>query len=579
MPSELSFFKDPDFFLISENNPSLIFAAGLLNSDPNIQTSKPSKVISTYKNTLVTVSKIIDGTFTNSINSPIHLEKNTGTNIKNSIFDIENSSALLIFGLFTSDLILENLNSNITKKSIHSLSIDFLSHTKTNKLTFKNLFNSIYNSNIYTENHENIINGISIYSLNNDSDLISGIYPETTIIRLVDDLNEEQNPTINNFEVKTSAYNEKTNIIDIGCSEILNSPQKFLTNISCLLKTIIANRKNILDPAPSKLNNPIVKSNNALVKHKDSNLLNDPDFFISGPPRCGTSLLSVLLNSHKSIAIAQDTGIYSEFINAAAFLYKENNIKYTSLSILESEFVKLVKERPMNLDSRNDTLLLNFFFTSIVKFLAIDFFIPDPRKDRGTGMRYLNHFDFQFALNRIKELNLPFKSILNYCVNSIIDGECINGMMRGEKTPTHILPPSFLRSVYPNAKFINIIRSPLGFVGSRQQRFNASIKEHCDYYRSIVEKMIVDDGRTLTVKYEDIIEKPEITINNIYKFLGVKKSEIPDILDPGSYPKYVGVKIDKNRDKQNLDSLSYPMVKEIKYHLNDLFKTYYPSLL
>jgi len=103
--------------------------------------------------------------------------------------------------------------------------------------------------------------------------------------------------------------------------------------------------------------------------------------------------------------------------------------------------------------------------------------------------------------------------------------------------------------------------------------------DHCIYYRSIIEQMIENDGRSITIKYEDLIKNPDITISKLHRFLGVNETPISDNLNPGSYPKYVGSKIDKSRDKQNHDFLTSDMKNEIKYHLKDLFELYYPNLL
>ena len=597
MNTQASFNQDPDFFIIAENDVSLLFIAGLINSVKEVQVSKTSKVFETYKNTIVTLSDITNNRLKNITHPFNTLHKTEGSKLKNDTFNIKNGNDQIKFGVFISRLIKENIDKYANNKNIHSKAIEFLSYSRSNNLTFKNLFNSILSLAENTDTTHTKHNGIAILSNVDESDFLSGIYPESKFIRVLYDLSEEDTIKAKNQCFHNTLTSDKSNIFDIRCSDIFNSPNKYLPDILTFIQQVnTSNDENnkaskkptkIVPPIdakePDRANheNPIGKN----VAHNEESLLKDPDFFITGPPRSGTSLLSVLLNDHSSIAIAQDSGIYSEFISAATLLGQINNQQYTGklnlneYLLLKDDFGKLIRENTIDLTSNNDVLLINLFFTGLIRFLFVDFLIPDPRKDRGTGMKYLNYFDFQYALNKTNELKLPFKSLLNYCVNSIIDGEGLSGEIRGEKTPTHIMHPSFLRGVYPNAKFINIIRNPLGFVGSRHQRLNNTIKEHCYYYRSIVEQMIESDERTITVKYEDLIENPKQTIKILHNFLGVKETEISDKLNPGAYPKYVGQKIDKNRDKKNMDALTADMIKEIKYHLKDVFEIYYPSLL
>ncbi|MEY8213845.1 MAG: sulfotransferase, partial [Colwellia sp.] len=319
-------------------------------------------------------------------------------------------------------------------------------------------------------------------------------------------------------------------------------------------------------------------------QYNGNKTISDPDFFISGPPRSGTSLLTVLLSNHPSVSIAQDTSIFSEFKKSAIWLEKITQRKFEGNLNFEDELFELDKltslmHRPYNENKGQANLLFNLFYTCFIRFHAVDFFIPDPRKDRGTGLNYLNDIDFVYILKEIKEKNLPIKSLLNYIVNSIIKVENNDINLRGEKTPSHMLHSLLLRETYPDSKFINIIRNPLGYTGSRHQRFDIPIKQHCNYYRKNIKHMITNDGKTITIRYEDLIHKPSITLKEIYNFLEIKNIELTDNLEPGSYPKYVGKKIDKNRDNNNISYLTSQMKAEVKEHLKDIFELYYPESL
>ena len=70
-----------------------------------------------------------------------------------------------------------------------------------------------------------------------------------------------------------------------------------------------------------------------------------------------------------------------------------------------------------------------------------------------------------------------------------------------------------------------------------------------------------------------------IVLNKIYNFFEIEENELSTTLNPGSYPKYVGNKIDKNRDKNNIDYLTNKMKEEVIDHLEDIFSLYYPESL
>ena len=63
-------------------------------------------------------------------------------------------------------------------------------------------------------------------------------------------------------------------------------------------------------------------------------------------------------------------------------------------------------------------------------------------------------------------------------INNIIDGEGLEGDVRGEKTPSHAMQVELLTALYPEARFVNLIRNPITFVGSRKQRVETTIEDH-----------------------------------------------------------------------------------------------------
>ncbi len=593
-----NYHNSPDFFVISDNDVALLYLVKLLNKSQGLYTSNITSIFSTYKKSYSIYKNIISNTL-KSIDEPLaSLSRNEGAALRNDIFNIESDFNRCVYGIFISSLMKDVLNDDDddNNESISNCAFKFLSDSRDIDLTFRNLINSLLNSTDKGDNCRSKFKGVSILSSIDDTEFLSGLYPDAKFIRLNFDIHEDQSKIANYPVFNGEIANRVDHILLVKCSELVSCPDKCIYKIYEFIKnnaqslTGEENSGEIKNKSIPSIDDCSFKSDSKSSiylndgAHSDSNVFKDPDFFISGPPRCGTSLLTVLLNDHQSISVAQDTGVYTEFVEAATWVYQvikhrfNINSHYIEIPIIKEGFGKIIRDNSIDFNSKEDNLIFNLYFTCIVRFLAVDFFIPDPRKDRGTGMRYLNHINFQYALRKIRDLKLPFRSLLNFIVNSIIDGEGEEGALRGEKTPTNTMHPSFMRSLYPNAKFINVIRSPLGFVGSRHQRLDVSMEDHCDFYRSIMENLIENDGRTMTVKYEDLIENPDLTINRVHRFLGVMETGLSDELDPGAYPKYVGSKVDVNRNKQNIDYLTSEMKGEIKYHLKDLIDSYYPEL-
>jgi len=309
----------------------------------------------------------------------------------------------------------------------------------------------------------------------------------------------------------------------------------------------------------------------------------DPDFFVVGPPRTGTSLLTVVLNARPDIAIAQDTSVFSEFKNAAVTFEHIQQNKYDGLVhpliSFNQQSTAMIKSLRLNFSSERHMLLMGLYFSGLLKFHARDTFVDDPRKDRGTGIRYLQGIDFTKIYERLARDEVPVREIFNYIIHRIITKAGLKGSFIGEKTPSHALLSIFLADIYENAKFINIIRNPITFIGSRRQRLDTTIERHCYYYNYNIEQMLDNPERAIFVRYEDLLSDADKQCRRIHKFLGLREAELDGSLDAGVYPKYVGSKVDPDRDRKNLEFTSEQEREEIKSRLAHIYEKFYPELL
>lgn len=310
----------------------------------------------------------------------------------------------------------------------------------------------------------------------------------------------------------------------------------------------------------------------------------DPDFFVFGPPRSGTSLLTVLLSQHEDIAIAQDTSVFSEFKNAllAFEAFNSNNFKgfdEPSRSKLSPGGIEYVKNHPFSLRNPNEALLLMFYFKYLLRFYALDTVKYDPRKDRGTGFDYLEAIDFNELYRQLlSDPPVKMVSVFNQIIHQIIEGSGQTGKCLGEKTPSHIFISDLIADLYPDAKLVTIVRNPLTYIGSRRQRLREEpIAGHCSFLNSAIDCILDAPERNIIVRYEDLLSRPSEECQRIHRHLGLREIPVPEKLDPGVYPKYVGSNIDLERDKKNLEQIKPDEKQVILRECRGIFQRFYPE--
>lgn len=107
-----------------------------------------------------------------------------------------------------------------------------------------------------------------------------------------------------------------------------------------------------------------------------------------------------------------------------------------------------------------------------------------------------------------------------------------NTPVLGDKTPYLILELPWIKALFPQAKFIHLIRDSKDVVSSRMKNFNESIEQATNRW---VWAMIETDKHFhknqknfIEIKYEDLTHSPQKTLQDLTHFLGVKYS--PEML-------------------------------------------------
>lgn len=116
----------------------------------------------------------------------------------------------------------------------------------------------------------------------------------------------------------------------------------------------------------------------------------------------------------------------------------------------------------------------------------------------------------------------------------------------GDKTPYLILRSDWLQALFPEAKYIYVMRDGRDVVLSRMKAFNESIEEAANRWLWAIkeyEKLKRKSRNVYLVKYEDLVSNTEQTLLEITKFLEVS---------PGDHSNLVALGDDKLKHHSNL---------------------------
>lgn len=207
---------------------------------------------------------------------------------------------------------------------------------------------------------------------------------------------------------------------------------------------------------------------------------NRPPFFIIGCPRSGTTLFQLLIDKHPRICIPPESAL---FINFGPYLASteidfsnRRNKELLASAILEHHFIK------------------NWFLDIKTEELAAD----NIRDSRSFVNALFNHYQRKFGKSRW-----------------------------GEKTPQHAFCADHIVNVFPDAKFIHLVRDGRDvaestrrvFIGP-QSIFNIARrwKFYVDHIADLAKNL--PQEQFLQVRYEDLITDTETVLKSVYSFLG-----------------------------------------------------------
>lgn len=94
-----------------------------------------------------------------------------------------------------------------------------------------------------------------------------------------------------------------------------------------------------------------------------------------------------------------------------------------------------------------------------------------------------------------------------------------------EKSPPNILKTRFLRKLFPNSKFLVIVRNPIVVSLATKKWTKKTVDKILDHTLHAY-KILYNDLKSLDhymiIKYEDFVESPQAKLDQIYTFLDLK---------------------------------------------------------
>ncbi len=93
-----------------------------------------------------------------------------------------------------------------------------------------------------------------------------------------------------------------------------------------------------------------------------------------------------------------------------------------------------------------------------------------------------------------------------------------------EKTTANAVRMTWLQKVFPNSYFIGVVRNAYAVTEGIRRKGKKSVERGAHHW-NLVNKIMVNDAKLvdnfITIRYEDVVEKPQESLHNIANFIGL----------------------------------------------------------
>lgn len=214
--------------------------------------------------------------------------------------------------------------------------------------------------------------------------------------------------------------------------------------------------------------------------------------FIIGCPRSGTTLLATLLNRHSQIASSTETHFFN-FVSKRNYNWKEFTLTSFTRIIEESRIKDFISHAAIN------------------KERLIKAFKQDPQSKYQSRLE-IDQFYKKEVFDLLMNSFLAAKSKLRLC----------------ESTPQHLQNIQEILELYPQAKFIHLIRDGRDTTSSLTRmpwRPNGLLNNSRFWVQNlkkaskIITKLGKDSTSIMELRYEELVLNPEESLQKVCKFI------------------------------------------------------------
>lgn len=223
--------------------------------------------------------------------------------------------------------------------------------------------------------------------------------------------------------------------------------------------------------------------------------------FIVGMPRSGTKLLRGMLNRHPEIGIPLN----------------------------ETEFLPAWIRRWAGFGD----LSQYHTFMSFYQQFNDTFYFQNRMREHGQMIKpdiwYLR-CDGDFSISNV------FEQLVRH------DADLPTGRIWGDKSPSYVRHIADIRAIFPNAKFIHLVRDARDYILSLERAFGKNRVRAAQRWNDSV-LQAERDGQALgtdfcTVRYEDLVDHPQVAAEKICTFLEI--DFVPEMVELSRAPENIG---------------------------------------
>jgi hypothetical protein len=317
--------------------------------------------------------------------------------------------------------------------------------------------------------------------------------------------------------------------------------------------------------------------------------LQHPSFFIFGPERSGTTLLTFLLSGQPDVFVLNDSFVFDRYVEWA--LLGDRNGRLNKAKKLTRLVAGLAPSIRPSLRGKTSSLRQVYYAARgryALRFHPDDVVSADEACGyyRVLKARYLGSLTRKTAsfLNDYAEGipepddDVTIRDLLSWTINSVsslfLDSP---QAVLGEKTPIHTPYAEWIKCLYPFSKRILMVRDPVANVASIYRRFG-DFDQAVRIYDMYAEGLMTlgSKGDVLVVTHEDLTSSTRSTLGQILTFLDPSLA-LDETCPVNAYTKseYTGTTVDNSRVSMAPNTLSSAQTNSVAARFRPIRERFY----